>query len=377
MDAEKDKRDTDLWMVSWDGSQRVRLTSTAESSESRPRWSPDGKYLGFLASRGDDEEKKKGAQVWLLNRAGGEAQKLTDIKGGVADFAWSPDGKRLALVVNDFDPTSDPEKMEGWKRKTKPPIVIDRFHFKSDEDGYRTRLYSHLSLFDVESKKVETLTSGKYEDASPAWSPDGKQVAFVSRRAQPDPDRTNDANIFAVEARPGAEPRALTTYPGEDTGVPAWSPDGKWVAYFQGEEARSFAYDQNKLAIVPAAGGAPKLLTASLDRAVNGAILWAPDGQSLRVVVEDDRASYVARVPLAGGSVDKLTSGRRTVASISQRRDGALALLAGAATDPADVHVLEQAALRRVTRENESWLSEIQPRHDRGLHVPPRRTAPW
>ncbi len=359
-DAEKDKRDSDLWMVSWDGAQRVRLTSTPEAAESRPRWSPDGKYLAFLASRGDEEEKKKGAQVWLLNRAGGEAQKLTDIKGGVADYAWSPDAKRFVLVVNDFDPASDPEKMEGWKRKTKPPIVIDRYRFKSDEDGYMQRLYSHLSLFDVEAKKVETLTAGKYEDTSPAWSPDGKQIAFVSRRAEPDPDRTTDANIYVVAASAGAEPRVLTTYPGEDGGVPAWSPDGKWVAYFQGDEAKYYAYDQNKLAIVPAAGGPAKVLTASLDRAVTGAILWAPDGQNLRVVVEDDRASYVARVPLAGGAVEKMTSGRRTVSSISPRSDGALAVLAGAATDPADVHVLENGALRRVTRENDGWLAAIR-----------------
>ncbi|RPJ70580.1 MAG: S9 family peptidase [Acidobacteria bacterium] len=360
IDAEKDKRDSDLWMVGWDGAARVRLTSTPESGESRPRWSPDGKYLAFLASRGDEEEKKKGAQVWLLNRAGGEAQKLTDIKGGVADYAWSPDGKRLVLVVNDFDPASDPEKIEGWKRKTKPPIVIDRYRFKSDEDGYMTRLYSHLSLFDVEAKKVEVVTAGKYEDTSPAWSPDGKQIAFVSRRVEPDPDRSTDSNVYVIDARGGAEPRALTTYPGEDRGVPAWSPDGKWVAYFQAEEAKYYAYDQDKLAIVPAAGGAPKLLTSSLDRAATGAILWAADGQSLRVVVEDDRASYVAKVPLAGPQVEKVTSGRRTVSSISQRPDGALALLAGAATDLPDVHVLENGALRRVTRENESWLSAIR-----------------
>lgn len=359
-DVEKDKRDTDLWMVSWDGAERLRLTSTPETGESRPRWSPDNKYLAFITSRGDEEEKKRGAQVWLLNRAGGEAQKLTDVKGGVADFVWSPDAKRLALVVNDFDPASEPEKLEGWKRKAKPPIVIDRYRFKSDADGYMTRLYSHLSLFDMESQKVETLTSGQYEETSPAWSPDGRLLAFVSNRSQPDPDRTTDTNIFVVDARAGAEPRALTAYPGEDGGVPAWSPDGKWVAYFQGDVSKYYAYDQNKLAVVPAAGGEPLLLTTSLDRAVSGAIRWAPDGRSLRVVVVDDRASYVAGVPLDSGAVERMTTGRRTVSSISQRADGALALLAGTATEPADVHVLEKGALRRLTRENETWLSGIR-----------------
>ena len=95
VDVEKDKRDSDVWMVSWDGTRTIQLTSSKDS-ESRPRWSPDGKYLAFTTSRGDGDEddkkdeKKKTTQVWLLNRSGGEAQKLTDVKGG---------GRRLRVVA--------------------------------------------------------------------------------------------------------------------------------------------------------------------------------------------------------------------------------------------------------------------------------------
>ena len=82
IDAEKDRRNTDVWMVKWDGSEQLQLTSSPDG-ESSPRWSPDNKYLAFVASRGTEEEKKKGGQIWLLNRAGGEAQKVSDFKGGV------------------------------------------------------------------------------------------------------------------------------------------------------------------------------------------------------------------------------------------------------------------------------------------------------
>ncbi len=133
-DVEKDKSDSDLWMVSWDGTQTVRLTSGPDS-ESAPRWSPDGRYLAFLASRGTEDEKKKGSQLWLLDRLGGEAQKLTEIDGGVSDYSWSPDSKRFVFTKDDKDPADEPEKMEGWKRKTPPPIVIDRYHFKQDREG--------------------------------------------------------------------------------------------------------------------------------------------------------------------------------------------------------------------------------------------------
>jgi dipeptidyl aminopeptidase/acylaminoacyl peptidase len=257
------------------------------------------------------------------------------------------------------DPTAEPEKMDGWKRKTKPPIVIDRYHFKQDRDGYLTRLYTHVSVFDVEARKADALTSGNFDDSSPAWSPDGRTIAFVSNRS-PDPDRNEDENVFTVEAKSGVAPRQLTTFPGGDGGRVSWSPDGQSIAYLQGDETKWSAYVLNKLAIVSSTGGAPKVLTAALDRAVSGALLWAPDGRSITTVVEDDRASYVARVNLQAGTVDKLTTGRRVVSDLSPRSDGSLALLDASATEPFEVYALEKGALRKLTHENDALFADLQ-----------------
>jgi dipeptidyl aminopeptidase/acylaminoacyl peptidase len=359
VDAEKDKRDTDLWMVSWDGTQQIRLTATAESSESMPRWSPDNRYLAFLTSRGDEEQKKKGSQVWVLNRAGGEAQQLTDIKGGVSNYAWSPDARRLVLVVNDPDPNDEPEKKEGWKRKTKPPIVIDRYHFKQDREGYLQPLHAHLQTFDVEARKAEVLTSGRFDEESPAWSPDGRLVAFVSNRT-PDPDRNENTDIWVIEAKPGAEPRQLTTFPGDDGGRPAWSPDGQWIAYLQGDETKYSAYGLSKLAIVPSTGGQPKILTATVDRPVSGALVWTSDSRNLLFTVDDDRITYVGKVAVAGGAVEKVTTGRRVVGNISRRDDGTLVLLSGTANEAGEVYALENGNLRRLTHQNDALFAELQ-----------------
>ena len=359
VDAEKDKRDTDLWMASWDGTQQIRLTATTDGSESAPRWSPDNKYLAFLTSRGDEDQKKRGSQVWLLNRLGGEAQQLTDIKGGVSEYAWSPDATRLVLAVNDPDPIDEPEKLEGWKRKTRPPIVIDRYHFKQDRKGYLGSLRSHLSIFDVEARKAEALTTGRFDEQAPAWSPDGRFVAFVSNRSA-DPDRNEDSNVYVIEAKPGAEPRQMTTFAGSDGGRPAWSPDGQWIAYLQGDEAKYSAYDLNKLAIVPAGGGEPKLVTATLDRPVSGNLVWTSDGRSLLFTVADDRVSYVGKVAAAGGPVDKLTTGRRVVSSLSRRDDATLALLSGTTTEAGEAYALENGNLRRLTHQNEALFTELQ-----------------
>ena len=359
MDVEKDKNESDLWMVSWDGTQTVRLTSGPDS-ESAPRWSPDGRYLAFLASRGTEDEKKKGAQIWLLDRLGGEAQKLTEIEGGVSDYSWSPDSKTFVFTKSDKDPADEPEKMEGWKRKTAPPIVLDRYHFKQDRDGYLKRFYTHIFVFDIAGKKLEQITSGSFEDSSPVWSPDGTKIAFVSTRQGPDPDRHQNSDIFVVDAKAGAEPRQLTTYLGADGGRPSWSPDGQWIAYFQGDETKYLAYDINKLAIIPAGGGAPKVLTAALDRPVSGQISWSPDGKTLTFTVGDDRAEYVGRTTTAGGVVEKLTTGRHTVSNVSLGADGHLTLLAGTAARTPEVHALEGATLRTLTRVNDALLAGLQ-----------------
>jgi dipeptidyl aminopeptidase/acylaminoacyl peptidase len=360
VDTEKDKRDTDIWMVSWDGLEQIRLTSTADSSESSPRWSPDNKYLAFLTTRGDESQKKQGAQVWLLNRSGGEGQQLTNIKGGVTDFAWSPDGKRLALVAKDADPDDEPEKKDGWKRKTAPPIVIDRYHFKQDRDGYLRALHSHLWLFDLDTRTAEALTSGRFDEQAPAWSPDGRSIAFVSNRTS-DPDRNNDSNIYVIEAKAGAQPRQLTTYTGNDGGQPSWSPDGKWIAYLQGDETKYSAYSMNTLAIVPAVEeGQPRILTPSLDRPLGGKVVWTSDSHQLMFVVTDDRIAYVGRVPVAGGPVEKLTDGLRVVSSLSRRDDGSLALLSTTAMEPDEVYAVENSSMRPLTHQNDQLFASLQ-----------------
>lgn len=358
-DVEKDKESTDIWMARWDGSEEIRVTSSPES-ESDPRFSPDGKYLAFLAARGDEEEKKKGSQVWLLHRAGGEAVQLTEIQGGVEDLVWSPDSSRLALVVNDFDPADEPEKMAGWKRKTAPPIVLDRYHFKQDIDGYLKGFYTHIAVFDLASKQLTVLTSGAADDSDPAWSPDGKSIAFLSKRGHPEPDRTENEDLFSIEARAGAVPVQLTTTKEGEVGRPDWSPDGTRIAVLVDDVDKYYAYDLAKLALVPAAGGAPTILTPTLDRAVSNPS-WTADGQALIFSVEDDRAVWIGRLSAAGGTVEALTTGRRVVSDPSLGgTDGGIAVLASTPGEPAEVYALADGVLRALSHQNDALRDELQ-----------------
>jgi dipeptidyl aminopeptidase/acylaminoacyl peptidase len=361
-----DKNNTDVWMVSWDGAQQIQVTSTPEG-ESSPRWSPDNKYLSFISSR----QGAKGGQVWLLNRAGGEAVKITDIKGGVSDHAWSPDGKRLVLVVEDPDPLDKdvPEEKPDARpdeRKTPKPIVIDRYHFKADGDGFLRGARSHLYLLDVDSKKVESLTTGKFEEESPAWSPDGRQIAFIRTHGEGDVDKMPNADLFVIDAKTGAQPRRLTTTTAEESGRPAWSPDGRQIAYLLGDEVKNSAYDQAQLMVIPAAGGQPRALTQSLDRPVSSAT-WAPDGSALFFTITDDRAVHVGRIAAGGGAVQRVLEGRRVVTNLSGAADGSFAVLASTATELPEVFALEsrsatasgEASLRKLSHQNDEWMKSV------------------
>jgi dipeptidyl aminopeptidase/acylaminoacyl peptidase len=245
------------------------------------------------------------------------------------------------------------------EHKTPKPIVIDRYHFKRDVEGYLGSKRSHLSLFDVETRKTQTLTAGLEDDDSPSWSPDGRMIAFV-RGPVAQPDSGRDDDIYVIEARSGAAPKQLTTFEGSDSGRPAWSPDGKWLAFFRGDEPKYQAYNLSKLAIVPSDGSAPvRVLTAALDRPVSSA-QFSADGKSVYVLVADDREQQLARVRVADGSVERLITGQRVISSYSMGADGKLALLTSTPERSGEVFAWENGSFRQLSHQNDSLFTQLQ-----------------
>jgi dipeptidyl aminopeptidase/acylaminoacyl peptidase len=366
VDTTADKSDTDVWMASWDGSQQVRMTSSTES-ETAPRWSPDGRYLSFLSSR---PGKARGSQVWLLDRTGGEAQQFTDVKARISGYDWSPDSKRLLLVMTERDPNEPeedrppaggPNANAGANAKAPKPIVIDRYRFKQDVVGYLTAKPPRLFLYDMASKKAEALTPETIEAAAPSWSPDGNSIAFLGKQGK-DAERYNTWNVYVIEARVGATPRQITHYDGVSASAsrarPEWSPDGARLVYLQSSGAKLNAYNMNRVAMVPVAAGEPKILSASLDRGAM-APRFTPDGKSVLFLVADDRWEYPVQVAVANGEIQRIAKGLGMVMSLEQGKDGRLAALAGYDGRPAEVHVLEKGSLRAITHHNDALMAEL------------------
>ena len=348
---EEDEAQYDLWRARWDGSAKRALTRTPDSDEYQAAYSPDGKWIAFLSDRGDEDAK---IQVWLMPADGGEAEALTEFRGGVSDFQWAPDSARLAVVAD------DPELAEGEEEPKQPkPIVIDRHYFKEDYVGWLTDKREHLYLFEIAGKKSTQLTKGASDEQLPAWSPDGKQIAYVTKRG-PDPDRHLNWDIYVIDAREGAEERQVTRFAGADNDPsldsrPAWSPDGKRIAYLQQNEDKWIYYAPWSLAVVDVAGGE---VTRPLGAdGFHSKPRFTPDGTAILALVEESRVTHVSRIELATGTVTPLTKGPRLDFAFDTAADGRMAVLGSDAMHPYRIEAAETSGLRLIADNNE-WLKD-------------------
>ncbi|MEO7960906.1 MAG: S9 family peptidase [Ginsengibacter sp.] len=355
VDTAKDKRNEDLWMISWDGKQNVQLTNSPES-ESAPRFSPDGKYLSFLSARKEatnSEDKKSSTQLWLLDRRGGEGKKITDLKADIDEYVWSPDGKKILLGLKDADYS------DTSKDKARDPFVIDRYHFKEDINGYLNNRRSHLYLFDIETKKMDTLTSGLYSEGAPAFSPDGSQIVFVSNRTT-EPDRNENTNLWLIDAREHAPLKQLTDFAGSNTD-PAWSPDGRSIAYLQSSSAEKFTmYGESYLAVISANGGKPILLSERTDRPVRNP-RWSKDSKTITVLMEDDRQCYPVQFSTSDKKMKKLITGDKSFTRLEYNKslDKWLVEMSEPQVPP-ELYVLENGVTKKLTNVSDSFLAPLE-----------------
>lgn len=362
---EDEVTETRIWMVSTSGGEPIALTSEGYSA-SNLRWSPDGRYLSFTANR--DETS---SQIWLLDRRGGEAQKLTEVKQGVGSYEWSPDGTRVVLTI--LDPEEEEEEEEK-ENKPRDPWVIDRLQIKRDGRGYLTGdRHTHLYVFDLALKDLTQITSGRWDESQPSWSPDGRSIAFVSNRTE-DPDGNSNTDIWVVaadNADRGETLLRLTDYEGGDS-QPSWSPDGQWITYVTDDgDPRFSALSVNQLAITSSAGGPRELVHTSLDRNVSTPQFTA-DGRAVLVSVQDSGERYLARIDRASARLTRLLGEENSMSAFSVGAGGTIGAVLSKPHLPGEVFLLENGDQRRLTRTNDDLLSGIRLSEVQNIHFPSR-----
>ncbi len=343
VDRDADEARGAIWLTSWDGKMQLQLTRGEDASQ--PRFSPDGRRLTFLAARPSDSK----SQIWMLDLRGGEARQFTHVNGMISSYAWSPDGKRLVVVMSDGE-------ADG---KTPRPLVIDSFHFKQDVDGYLTaHSRKHLYLADVQKGDLTPLTTApEYNDDLPAWSPDGKTIAYISNHAK-EPEQSGVDEIYLIEARSGAAPRRLTHVFSPNHQRLAFSPDGQLISLLQGFEPRYNAYITDRLALISVSDGQLQPLTDELDRAVSVPV-FSSDGRAITFLVEDDGSNYPARIDLATRKVERLVPGIVSIQDESSAA-GHTAMLASSDDQATEIFALEDHRLRKLTTHNDALLAELR-----------------
>jgi dipeptidyl aminopeptidase/acylaminoacyl peptidase len=362
VDKEADRLQSQLWEISWDGSEQIPLTAEHENF-SEARWSPDGKFISFLSSR---TGPAKGSQIWVLDRRGGEARQLTALKGKIRSYVWSPDSKRIALVFHEGGSDAD-EPTEGrgsrqnsegnGSRENLKPFVEDRYAFKRDgglgyiADDDHARIY----LYSLDSRKAEALTSREdIDEGGPVWSHDGKKIAFVSNRDK-DPDRTRNQQIYIADAQPAAEIHAITHAESVGQHI-SWSKDDQSIAYTIGSELKYNFHSLSRLAVMPAQGGERHLLAEKLDRGINDPE-YSDDGKWINFLVADDLSSYPARIAVSGGQVEKLLQPPVVVSHWSEKA-GHTIVSRSDDNHPAELFAWENGSFRPLTKVNDALVAE-------------------
>jgi dipeptidyl aminopeptidase/acylaminoacyl peptidase len=364
VDQRQNRRQSQIWLASTDGSRAPRPFTSSPQSSSSPRWSPDGRTLAFISARPTSDgaataptssptqpptqsapqatpqtptqpaqapaqpaptntpaaigtattpgvpsalqttpaaaDTQPRAQVYALSLEGGEARRLTNLKNGVGSFSWSPDGKRL--VVTTRTGPSD----------TKAPSSDVRHYkhssYKFNDTGWFDDKRSHIWTVDVQTGAATQITSGEdWNDSDPQWSPDGNFIAFVSDRTGKAFDESDNTDVFVIDSA-GGPIRKISDHEEEDAS-PRWSPDGKTIAFI----GSIHEGDHPKIFTAPASGGvASTNVSPELDL-IPSNLKWGEQGRALYFETGVRGETHLFRVEAKDGKLKQVTKGARSV----------------------------------------------------------------
>src|SRR5438132_1456937 len=218
-DRDADETRMSVYIAPLDGRAPARRF-TQGNKDHTPRWSPDGRHLAFVSDRGEKN------QLFVAPLDGGEARQVTKTKHGISNPGWSPDGKLIAYMARTGDYKTPKERSPVEKSA---PRVIRNLRYKLDGIGFFDERRTHIFTIDVESGEEKQITDGDRYDDQPAWSPNGKTIAFVSDRETQRHQRQWRSDIWAVPAK-GGRPRKLTRSRGAAVS-PTFSPDRRRAAF--------------------------------------------------------------------------------------------------------------------------------------------------
>jgi dipeptidyl aminopeptidase/acylaminoacyl peptidase len=377
VDRAQNRRNSSVWMVALDGSRVPWQFTTSPQSSNSPRWSPDGKWLAFLSARPSGEApsgsaatgatapppatstsaaEPQRAQLYVLSMDGGEARRVTNLKNGVSDFQWSPDGSRFVVVSR-----LGPSDTRAESKDRSDVRHYKNTSYKFNDTGWFDDRRTHLWAVDVKTGNFKQITEGNdWNDRDPQWSPDGERIAFVSNRSGKEYEADRNTDVWVISSA-GGKLTKISDHDEADSN-PRWSPDGKLIA-FTGEVQQR---DHPKIWVAPASGGLPSALAANgLDLIPNG-LDWSDDGKSIYFESGVKGENQIFRIDLAVKSIAQVSHGARAARSVDfDWRAKKMVYLANDFKHLDDLYLADLADLdgrneRKLTNLNEGLWKQLQ-----------------
>ena len=374
VDGEANAANTAIWRAAEGVEARP---FTAGKKDRNARFAPDGSSVAFVSDRGE------GKRVYRMPTSGGEATALSPVYKDISALVWSPDSNRIAYVASSAHDAASARIAVDQKTQARH---IRMMPFKSDERGLLDGVRLHLYVLEVAGNaQPEQITSGDFDVAVPAWSPEGRSIAFAAAIDLPETSFASD--IYCVEVASKAR-RCLTQGNGPMT-LPSFSRDGKEIAFIghtRGDDAGGRF--NAELLCIPAAGGALRSLSAHLEFPVIDEIisdtkagfggvapLWSEGDREILVLISIEGTCSIAAFGREGGSYRIVCGGEREISRFSASNDGAIAFVYSTPLIPADIALLQLGMERRLTKLNDAWIAarsvraprRLRPRADDGV----------
>ena len=358
--SQADKKDDDfkdtLYLLDIKSGKKVvllRSNGRKGFSFSSVKFSGDSKSIYFLSS-GEKASGKNNTQLWSLNLSNRIKRRLTNFDGNISDYDISEDGSSIAFIGNMKSEDKD-------KSKTPSPVVIDRYQFKRDYEGFLGNDRDHLFIFDPKSRRVEQVTSGQRDHLHPSISPNGKSIAYMTKEG--DFDRHNNWEIFIKDLKEDENPRKVISKNGEDLSTqypsrPEWSPDGKKIAYLHGGDHSMLWYALEEVSIIDVETGDIDFITREFDRNTRMP-QWSKDGQSVFFILEDDMKSQLMKYSLSDNSSKKVTPDNMYLSGYSRSYfaiNNEIIFQSSTSSIPSEIYHLKEDQINAITSVNEQFI---------------------
>ena len=317
------------------------------------KFSSNSKSIFFLSS-GMKTSGKESNQIWSLNLSNRVKRKVTNFDGDISDYDVSDDGKTIAFIGQ----RSSDKKADT---KTPSPIVIDRYQFKRDYEGFLGPNRDHLFILDTKSRKVEQITSGQKDHLYPSISPNGESIAYMTKEG--DFDRHNNWEIFIKNIKGDESHRKLLSNNGEDISTsypsrPEWSPDGKKIAYLHGGDHSMLWYALQEVSIIDVETGDIDFITQGFDR--NTSLpQWSGDGQNIFFILEDNMKSQLMKYSFLDNTTKKITPDNMYLSGYAQSyhvTDDEIIFQSSTSEIPSEIYHLKEDQINPITSVNEQFI---------------------